>query len=136
MRNKIFANFKMFRIYGTRNVSIRGAHIFWESRKLNFWYWSKNNRFFRLNIFLKMTNSRKKRLVKCVYMEKHIFWKSKNVSIWYWVKMFWISSTKFLLIFKCTGYPEHEMCVYGEAYIRHVTLSNCQRGQVKIWLKH
>lgn len=28
------------------------------------------------------------------------------------------------------------MCVYGEAYIRHVTLSNCQRGQVKIWLKH
>nr|DAW85519.1 MAG TPA: hypothetical protein [Caudoviricetes sp.] len=49
--------------------------------------------------------------------------------------MFWISSTKFLLIFKCTGYPVHEMCVYGEAYIRHVTLSNCQRGQIKIWLK-
>ncbi|UVX36077.1 MAG: hypothetical protein [Bacteriophage sp.] len=28
-----------------------------------------------------------------------------------------------------------EMCVYGEAYIRHVTLSNCQCGQIKIWLK-
>lgn len=32
MRNKIFANFKMFRIYGTRNVSIRG-HIYFENRK-------------------------------------------------------------------------------------------------------
>ena len=29
-------------------------------------------------------------------------------------KMFWVSSTKKCQIFKCTGYPEHEMCIYGK----------------------
>lgn len=28
--------------------------------------------------------------------------------------MYWVFSTKKYQIFKCTGFPEHEMCVYGE----------------------
>ena len=35
-------------------------------------------------------------------------------------KKFWISSTKKFKIFKCTGYPEHEMCVYGGRYILRI----------------
>ena len=56
-----------------------------------------------------MTNIRKKRLVKCVYMEK-VYSKRGQIKF---KKMFWIYSTKKYQIFKCTGFPEHEMCLYG-----------------------
>lgn len=40
---------------------------------------------------------------------------------------------------KCSVYTEHEMCVYGGRYISNLSKLNfcfCQRGQIKIWLKH
>lgn len=111
----------MFRIYGTRNVSIRG-HIYFENRKnLVFDIGLKTAVIFGQIIFKKWQTA-----------EKNGWW---NVCIW---RSIYFENQRMLAFdigLKCSGYPVHEMCVYGEAYIRHVTLSNCQRGQIKIWLK-
>lgn len=50
----------------------------------------------------------------CVYGEAYINKRGQIKS----KKMYWISRTKFLLIFKCTGNPEYEMCLYGEGILR------------------
>lgn len=81
----------MFRIYGTRNVSIRGGTYILRIEKIELLILVKKQPFFSVKYFFKNDKQPKKTV--------------------------------------------GEMCVYGEAYIRHVTLSNCQRGQIKIWLK-
>ena len=60
MRNKIFANFKMFRIYGTRNVSIRGGTYILRIEKIELLILVKKQPFFSVKYFFKNDKQPKK----------------------------------------------------------------------------
>jgi hypothetical protein len=73
MRNKIFANFKMFRIYGTRNVSIRGGTYILRIEKIELLILVKKQPFFSVKYFFKNDKQPKKTVGEmCVYGEAYI----------------------------------------------------------------
>ena len=75
----------------------------------------KKQPFFSVKYFFKNDEQPKKTVGEmCVYGEAYI---NKRGQIKF-KKMYWISRTKVLLIFKCTGNPEYEMCLYGEGILR------------------